>query len=67
MLSFIVPAYNEDFELPRCLAAIRAAAERSDQEYEIILVDIRKCPLGQIRARGERARPQNPCFHSIVK
>ncbi len=66
MLSFIVPAYNEDFELPRCLTAIRAAAERSDQEYEIILVDIRKRPLGQIRARGERARPRNPRFQ-IVK
>jgi hypothetical protein len=67
MLSFIVPAYNEDFELPRGLAAIRAAAERSHQEYEIILVDVQKCPLGQIRAKGERARPQNPRFRSIVK
>ena len=54
MLSFIVPAYHEDFELPRGLA-IRAAAERSDQE--IILVDVQNCPLGQIRAKGERARP----------
>jgi hypothetical protein len=55
MLSFIVPANNEDFELPRCLAAIRAAAERSDQEYEIIVMDVQKGPLGQIRAKGERA------------
>lgn len=54
MLSFIVPAYNEDFELPRCLAAIRAAAERSDQEYEIIVVDVQKCPLGQIRAKAKK-------------
>jgi len=53
MLSFIVPAYNEDFELPRCHAAIRAAAERSDQEYEIIVGDIRKRPLGQIRAEAK--------------
>lgn len=67
MLSFIVPAYHEDFELPGCLAAIRAAAERTDQEYEIILVDVQNCPLGQIRAKGERARPQNPRFRSIVK
>jgi hypothetical protein len=63
MLSFIVPAYHEDFELPGCLAAIRAAAERSDQE--IILVDVQNCPLGQIRAKGERARPQNPRFHAL--
>jgi cellulose synthase/poly-beta-1,6-N-acetylglucosamine synthase-like glycosyltransferase len=67
MLSFIVPAYNEDFELPRGFAAIRAGAERSDREYEIIVVDAQRCPLGQIRAKGERARLQNPRFRSIVK
>lgn len=39
MLSFIVPAYNEELELPRALAAIRAAAEASAQPYEIIVVD----------------------------
>ena len=39
MLSFIVPAYNEEHELPRALAAIRAAAEASTQPYEVIVVD----------------------------
>jgi glycosyltransferase involved in cell wall biosynthesis len=39
MLSFIVPAYNEELELPRALAAIRAAAEASLQPYEIIVAD----------------------------
>jgi glycosyltransferase involved in cell wall biosynthesis len=39
MLSFIVPAYNEEHELPRALAALRAAAESSGQPYEIIVVD----------------------------
>jgi glycosyltransferase involved in cell wall biosynthesis len=39
MLSFIVPAYNEELELPRALAAIRAAAEASTQPYEVIVVD----------------------------
>ena len=39
MLSFIVPAYNEEHELPRALAAIRAAAEASMQPYEVIVVD----------------------------
>ena len=39
MLSFIVPAYNEERDLPRALAAIRAAAEASTQPYEIIVVD----------------------------
>lgn len=38
MLSFIIPAYNEEFELPATLAAIRAAVgDKCD--YEIIVVD----------------------------
>ena len=39
MLSFIVPAYNEEHELPRALSSIRAAAEASGQPFEIIVVD----------------------------
>ena len=39
MLSFIVPAYNEEFELGRSIAAIREAANASGQPYEIIVVD----------------------------
>jgi glycosyltransferase involved in cell wall biosynthesis len=39
MLSFIVPAYNEEHELPAALAAIRAAAEASGEPFEIIVVD----------------------------
>jgi GT2 family glycosyltransferase len=37
VLSFIVPAYNEEFELPATLEAIRVAAQ--DREHEIIVVD----------------------------
>jgi glycosyltransferase involved in cell wall biosynthesis len=39
MLSFVVPAYNEELELPSALVAIRNAAETSGQNYEIIVVD----------------------------
>ena len=39
MLSFIVPAYNEEFELPRTLAALRKAAVSVGRPYEIIVVD----------------------------
>jgi glycosyltransferase involved in cell wall biosynthesis len=39
MLSFIVPAFNEEHELPKMLAALRGAAETSGQPYEIIVVD----------------------------
>jgi glycosyltransferase involved in cell wall biosynthesis len=39
MLSFIIPAYNEEFELGRSIAAIRAAAKSAGQRYEIIVAD----------------------------
>src|ERR1700680_3905394 len=39
MLSFIVPAYNEELELPSTLSAIHAAATASPEPYEIIVVD----------------------------
>jgi len=37
VVSFIVPAYNEEFELPQTLEAIRGAAQ--DRQCEIIVVD----------------------------
>jgi glycosyltransferase involved in cell wall biosynthesis len=37
VVSFIVPAYNEEFELPQTLQAIRTAA--LDRPHEIIVVD----------------------------
>jgi glycosyltransferase involved in cell wall biosynthesis len=39
MISFIVPAYNEEHELSNTLAAIREAASGATQPYEIIVVD----------------------------
>src|SRR5438045_5583788 len=39
MISFIVPAYNEEHELSKPLAAIRTAASGAAQPYEIIVVD----------------------------
>jgi len=39
MISFIVPAYNEELELSSTIAAIRAAASRATRTYEIIVVD----------------------------
>jgi len=39
MLSFIVPAYNEELELSSTIAAIRAAASCASQPHEIIVVD----------------------------
>jgi glycosyltransferase involved in cell wall biosynthesis len=39
MISFIVPAYNEEHELSDTLAAIRDAASGAARPYEIIVVD----------------------------
>jgi GT2 family glycosyltransferase len=39
LLSFVVPAHNEEYELPRALASTRAAAEAAHQPFEIIVVD----------------------------
>src|SRR5436190_22733605 len=39
MISFIVPAYNEEHELSDTLAAIREAASGATRPYEIIVVD----------------------------
>jgi glycosyltransferase involved in cell wall biosynthesis len=39
MISFIVPAHNEEHELPRALASLRDAAEAAQQPFEIIVVD----------------------------
>jgi glycosyltransferase involved in cell wall biosynthesis len=39
MISFIVPAHNEEFELSSTLEAIRAAASGVSRPFEIIVVD----------------------------
>ena len=39
MISFIVPAHNEEFELSSTLAAIHAAASGAAEPYEVIVVD----------------------------
>ena len=40
MISFVIPAHNEEFELPSTIAAIHEAATASGNErYEIIVVD----------------------------
>ena len=38
-LSFVVPAHNEEHELPETLRRLRVAAEAANESYEIIVVD----------------------------
>ncbi len=39
MLSFVVPAHNEEHELPATLQALREAANASGHDYEMLIVD----------------------------
>src|SRR6266567_4116203 len=39
MISFIVPAHNEEFELSSTLAAIHASSSNAGQPYEVVVVD----------------------------
>jgi len=39
MLSFVVPAYNEELELPSTLASINCAAHEAQRTHEIVVVD----------------------------
>jgi len=39
MLSFIVPAHNEELWIGKCLGSIRATMERVAEHYEVIVVD----------------------------
>jgi glycosyltransferase involved in cell wall biosynthesis len=55
MLSFIIPAYNEEFELARSINSVRTAAESVDQPYEIIVVDDASTDATPQIARAEGA------------
>src|SRR5262245_48629676 len=39
MISFIVPAHNEELWIGRCLDSIRSAMAALDEPYEVIVVD----------------------------
>ncbi len=55
MLSFIIPAYNEEFELGRTISAIRDAADSTSEPYEIIVVDDGSTDATPEIARAESA------------
>jgi glycosyltransferase involved in cell wall biosynthesis len=39
MISFIIPAHNEELWIARCLDSIRASMEKLGERYEVIVVD----------------------------
>jgi glycosyltransferase involved in cell wall biosynthesis len=60
-ISFIVPAYNEEVELPGMLRALRTAAEAAGQPYEIVVADDASTDATAEIARefGARVTPVN--------
>ncbi|MDA8050768.1 MAG: glycosyltransferase [Rhodospirillales bacterium] len=54
-ISFVVPAYNEEALLPKCLAAIAAEIDRIGCRAEIIVVDNASTDATQAVARASRA------------
>lgn len=62
MLSFIIPAYNEEFELGRTIASIRNAADSVAASYEIIVVDD-----GSTDATAEIARTEGVMLVQIQR
>lgn len=53
MLSFVIPAYNEELELPSAMAAIHDVAQ--DRQYEIVVVDDASTDATAEIARGSGA------------
>ena len=39
MLSFVIPAYNEEYELARTIQSIKSAADSLGETYEVLVVD----------------------------
>ena len=66
MLSFIVPAHNEEHELPATLRSLRAAADGAGQNYEIIVVDDASTDTTAALARSEGARVIPVNFRQIA-
>jgi len=46
MISFIIPAFNEERLLGRTLEAIQKAAKNIDNDYELIVVDDNSSDIG---------------------
>lgn len=66
MISFIVPAYNEELELPATLAALHLAARESAQPYEIVVVNDDSSDATAEIAQGLDARVVSVCRRQIA-
>lgn len=67
MISFIVPAYNEERLLGRTLAAIHTAAREVGEPYELIVADDASTDATAEIARGHGARGVEVRFRQIAR
>ena len=65
-LSFIVPAHNEELELPGALSAIRRAADTAGRRFEIIVVNDSSTDRTVSIARQYGARVVSICCRHIA-
>lgn len=56
MISFVIPAYNEEAHVGRCIVAIHRAMAEVGQPYEIIVADDASTDTTAARAEAEGAR-----------
>jgi glycosyltransferase involved in cell wall biosynthesis len=56
LISFIIPAYNEQTELPATLRSMQAAAREAECDYEVVVVDDGSTDDTAALARGLGAR-----------
>ena len=67
MLSFVVPAYNEERALPATLAAIQAAARELSLDYEIVVADDASTDGTAALAAAAGARVVPVAFRQIAR
>lgn len=65
-ISFIVPAHNEEHELPATLSAVVAAADEVARRYEVIVVDDDSSDATAEIARRFGARVEHVCCRQIA-
>jgi glycosyltransferase involved in cell wall biosynthesis len=66
LISFIIPAYNEEALLGRTLEQVKVAAEASKREYEVIVVDDASTDRTVAIAQSFGARVVNVSYRQIA-
>lgn len=66
-ISFVVPAYNEEEWIERCVDCIRNAAEQTELRYEVIVADNRSTDRTATKARQAGAQVVRESVRQIAR